>query len=269
MKTFNGSWNNPVNPNRNEIVFAHRNQDYGAYVIRRDYTGNLHSAFWIALILFSLPMALYYTNRTHAVTAPAIENIREVILMQEEFIPTKSEPLIPPSIPEPLKQSPAPPSEKFTTPLVTDDKDLRDDPPTQDKLNTVDAGTKTILQDSSNADVKSSLPDPDPNEGKLFTVVEEMPRFPGGEEARMDFMRKHMRYPAEARERNISGIVFINFIVSSDGQIRSIGLKNRIGGGCDEEALRVVQKMPEWNPGRQNGKAVSVEMVLPVRFKLR
>ena len=78
-----------------------------------------------------------------------------------------------------------------------------------------------------------------------------------------------MRYPAMARESNIQGRVYVSFIVEKDGSVSNIQLLRGIGGGCDEEAIRVVGAMPQWQPGRQNGRAVRVAYNLPIRFSLK
>ena len=104
---------------------------------------------------------------------------------------------------------------------------------------------------------------------KPFTVVEQMPEFPGGVQSMMEFIATNIRYPAMARELGISGNVFISFVVSRNGEIKNLKILRGIGGGCDEEALRVVQLMPKWIPGKQNGKAVPVQFNLPIKFILK
>ena len=77
-----------------------------------------------------------------------------------------------------------------------------------------------------------------------------------------------MKYPAIARENGIEGVVYVGFVVGKDGSIRDVQVKRGIAGGCNEEAIRVIKLMPNWNPGKQNGKAVSVAFTIPVKFKL-
>ncbi len=106
----------------------------------------------------------------------------------------------------------------------------------------------------------------DPNEP--LTIVEEMPEFPGGKEALFAYIGKELKYPVEAVENGIEGTVFIAFVVEPDGLITDVKLLRGIGGGCNEEATRVVKGMPKWVPGKQRGKAVRVRYNLPIRFKL-
>ena len=103
-------------------------------------------------------------------------------------------------------------------------------------------------------------------ETEVFTIVESMPEFPGGESALENFLKDNIFYPKAARENHIQGTVYITFVVEKDGSLSDIKVLRGIGGGCDEEALRVVKLMPKWIPGKQNGKAVKVQYTLAVRF---
>lgn len=105
---------------------------------------------------------------------------------------------------------------------------------------------------------------------EIFTVVEQPPTFPGGEEALAKYLSKSIRYPRAAQEKNTSGTIFIQYIINNDGTIgdvKTVGPKK--GNGLEEEAIRVVKDMPKWNPGKQNGRAVNVEFNLPIRFTLQ
>lgn len=104
-------------------------------------------------------------------------------------------------------------------------------------------------------------------EAEIFTVVESMPEYPGGPEEMMRFIAQNIKYPPIARESGIQGRVFVNFVVEPNGSVSNVKVLRGIGGGCDEEAIRVVQSMPKWTPGRQRGKAVRVSFNLPVDRK--
>ena len=106
-------------------------------------------------------------------------------------------------------------------------------------------------------------------EQEIFKIVEEMPSFPGGEQKLMEFVGKNIKYPQIARETGIQGRVFVNFVVEPDGSVSNVSVLRGIGGGCDEEAMRVVKNMPKWKPGKQRGKPVRVQYMLPVNFKLQ
>ena len=106
-------------------------------------------------------------------------------------------------------------------------------------------------------------------EQEIFQIVEEMPAFPGGEAKLMEYVAKNIKYPQIARETGIQGRVFVGFVVEPDGSVSNVKVLRGIGGGCDEEAMRVVKSMPKWKPGKQRGKAVRVSYMLPVNFKLQ
>jgi protein TonB len=106
-------------------------------------------------------------------------------------------------------------------------------------------------------------------EAEIFKVVEVMPEFPGGAAKMMEYIQKNMKYPMMARESDIQGRVFVNFVVEPDGSISNVAVIRGIGGGCDEEAVRVVESMPKWNPGKQRGTAVRCAFTVPIIFKLQ
>jgi protein TonB len=106
-------------------------------------------------------------------------------------------------------------------------------------------------------------------EAEIFTIVEEMPEFPGGTQKLADYLAKNIKYPQMARESGIQGRVFISFVVEPDGSVSNVNVMRSLGGGCDEEAVRVVKSMPKWKAGKQRGKPVRVSYILPVNFKLQ
>jgi len=109
-----------------------------------------------------------------------------------------------------------------------------------------------------------------PEEKKeIFTTAEEMPLYTGGEAERIKFLHDNIQYPQLAAEISVQGTVYIRFVVDSKGNITDAFVLRGIGGGCDEEALRVLKAMPQWHPGKQNGKAVRVLFTMPIMFKLQ
>lgn len=102
----------------------------------------------------------------------------------------------------------------------------------------------------------------------VFSYVEEMPEFPGGQSELMKFLQTNIQYPADARAAGAEGKVFVQFIVNEDGKISDITILRGIYPGCDSEVIRVISKMPAWKPGKQNGNRVKVYFKLPVTFKL-
>jgi periplasmic protein TonB len=103
---------------------------------------------------------------------------------------------------------------------------------------------------------------------EIFDVVENNPNPPGGMEGWNKYLRDNLKYPTQARRMGIEGTVYVAFVVNTDGSIQDVQVLRGIGGGCDEEAVRVVSTAPKWEPGKQRGKPVRVRMRLPIRFKL-
>ena len=113
--------------------------------------------------------------------------------------------------------------------------------------------------------VEGEMPMP---EIEIFISTEEMPEFPGGEQAMYDFLAKNISYPKTAKDSNIKGNVYVQFVVEKDGTITNPKVLRDVGGGCGDEALRVVRMMPKWKPGMHKGKAVRVQYTLPFHFRL-
>jgi len=103
----------------------------------------------------------------------------------------------------------------------------------------------------------------------VYQVVDVMPEYIGGIEAMYEYIGNNIAYPAKAKKEGIDGRVFISFIVEKDGQISDVEILRGIGGGCDEEAVRVIKNMPDWTPGQQRGEPVRVLFRMPIKFKLQ
>ena len=104
---------------------------------------------------------------------------------------------------------------------------------------------------------------------EIFTHVDEMPRFPGGEKEMMNFLSRNIKYPVEAQKQGVQGTVVLRFVVDKIGKVSDVSIMRSLSPETDEEAIRVVNAMPVWTPGKQNGEAVAVYYTLPVRFKLQ
>ncbi len=260
---FSFDWSSAINPERRDIVFENRNKEYGGFALRRDYQRRILYALLVTLITFSLaitaPLIISFLSKTDF--GKDIK-ITEGITLEEPPPIDKNTPPPPPIPPPPVQQT-----IKFTPPVVVKDELVDEPPPTQEEVKEVQVSIVTQEGDKNLIDLP---PDPiDPDAGKVFLVVEEMPSFPGGEEKLMEYLRSKIKYPTIARENGITGRVYVSFIVDKDGKIKDVKKLRGIGGGCDEEALRVVSTMPDWKPGRQNGRNVTVQYNLPVNFNLK
>ena len=176
--------------------------------------------------------------------------------MEEEIIQTEEEQ----QEPEPEPEQPEP---EVTTELEVVDNDAE----IENELGIVDAGDNANKEQEEVviADVSTET---EVVEEEIFVFVEEFPSYPGGDEALYAYLGKSIQYPELARENNITGTVVIKFVVEKDGSITKASIMREIGGGCGKEALRVVNAMPKWKPGKQSGKPVRTEFTLPVQFEL-
>ena len=175
----------------------------------------------------------------------------EIDFIEEEDIPiTRQEQPPPPPPPEPSQE----------LIIVDDDVELE-----EEFTIDVDADVFTEVQEFTPIVIEE---EEEVEEDVIFTVVEDQPQFPGGEEARQRFLEDNLRYPTMAREAGIQGTVFVTFVVETDGSVTDVRILRGIGGGCDEEAVRVVEMMPRWEPGRQRGQPVRVQFNMPIRFRL-
>jgi periplasmic protein TonB len=186
--------------------------------------------------------------------------------------------------PEKIKLDEPPPEKikstiQFTAPVIKNDDEVKDEQmmKNQDELNQskLDISTADVKGNSNDADAKD-LADLEVKKEvveevyeKPFTVVEQMPEFPGGDQNMYKFLHDNIRYPQMAKESGIAGTVYLTFVVNKNGQISDVKVLRGIGGGCDEEAMRVIRSMPAWIAGRQNGKSVPVQFNLPVKFTLQ
>lgn len=170
----------------------------------------------------------------------------------EEIIPITEQKVKPPP-PPPPKQ-------------VTQIKIVEDDVEVDDEIDIdVDIDDDAVIEEY----IPPEDDDEEVLESEIFTVVESMPEFPGGMGELMKYLGQNIKYPPLAKESGIQGRVFINFVVEPTGAISNVKVLRGIGGGCDEEAIRVVEAMPKWKPGKQRGKNVRVSYNLPVKFTLQ
>ena len=129
------------------------------------------------------------------------------------------------------------------------------------------ATTDTTVEDENNQELVAQ--EANEPQGEVFNEVDEMPEYPGGTEELYKYLGSNITYPEQAKNDGIQGRVFVTFVVECDGSITDAQVLRGIGGGCDEEALRVVNAMPKWTPGKKEGEVVRVQYNLPVIFKLQ
>jgi protein TonB len=198
----------------------------------------------LALVFFAFEYKSYdkveYTNLE-----------RTVDDTQEEIIPITEQKVKPPP--------PKPPPQVTIINVVEDDVEVEDDI----EIN-IDFDEDDAMVEFQFVEEEEEI-----EEQHIFLVVENMPEFPGGEAAMYKFIGNNMDYPRMAKESGISGRVFVTFVVERDGSVTDVQILRGIGGGCDEEAVRVIKMMPKWTPGKQRGKPVRVQYRMPIKFTLQ
>jgi periplasmic protein TonB len=260
-----------------DLVFERRNKAYGAYILRKAYGNNIRKASFAGVGVFFLVLFSPKIVSSLKGTNPNLDNTVVNIMTPP---PSKDIPkpiVVPP--PPPKKIPPPVATIIFVPPKVTNKEDIKDiDVP---KMDEIKVAVSTVAHDGPKGDlppiVEAAPPPPEPKEEKKeddtdvvvsIVAVQQQPEFKDGVSAMYQFLSKNMVYPSVARENGIEGTVYVSFVVGKDGAIRDAKFLRGIGGGCNEEALRVIKLMPNWNPGKQNGKAVSVTFTMPVKFKL-
>ncbi len=257
--------NSPYVESLEEMVFKNRNKAYGSYFLRKKYRKYLTISMIAGIIIFGVavayPLIDAYVNKAKYVKEKEkVVGVTMEDLKQEEAPP----PPPPPPPPEALVEK-----VKFTAPVVVEDTTIETGLMVMDDLN------KVVSTEVPTEEVEVEIKDEGPKvietpvQAEIFTVVEEQPGYPGGEEARISFLQQNIRYPEEAKELGIQGRVFVTFVVEVDGSITDVRVLRGIGGGCDEEAVRVVKAMPKWVPGKQRGVPVRVQFNLPIKFTLQ
>lgn len=258
-------------------IFRYRNQSYGAYVLRQQYSRRMLQGGLIAIGFAGvLCGASLLAEALPKDNAAAYNGTLDMIDM-----PPPDEPIAPPPPPPVTPPPPVAPSIAFIAPKAVEDNEVKVEvePPTQQELTTsnpgtvttkgdpggVDFGDEPILVEGPPAVVMNDDGDAKPKEPEIFIVVQQMPAFRGNLN---QYLAQEMRYPDIAKENGIEGTVVIRFIVNEKGEISNPIIVKDIGGGCGEEALRVVRTMPAWLPGANRGIPVKVQMNLPVKFKL-
>jgi protein TonB len=260
-------WNGETYATRNTVVFGGRNTGYGAYELRTNYNKRVMLIIG-GMIIFSI--ALFGLKKF--MDRPKTEEVAETLKVEQiDLTPPPPQEEQPPPPPPP----PPPPMVemvKFTPPVIKDDAVEEEPQKLQEEVKESNVGTKDQEGEKDLPVVPSE--DTGPGEAaapEIFTVVEEMPEFPGGAMEMMKYIQKNIQYPAMAREAGISGKCFLKFVVSGDGAISDVTILKGVAGcgDCDKEAMRVVKSMPKWKAGKQNGRSVSVFFNLPINFTIK
>jgi protein TonB len=243
------------------IVFEHRNQDYGAFTLRRYYHGRVIRAWIIsalAFVLISGGIFLYYYLAEPPSISPG-----ELMLTYEmmDYSNDIDLPVPPDSPPMSDLETVLPKPEMKTPPVVVNQREVQKPELDKPKVEITDSTAKI----GDNLSLKGQGEGSDT--GAIYVRVEKIPEFPGGNTTALNrYLREHIVYPSVAKTKKIGGTVHVSFIIEADGKVSKVKVTRSVEPSIDNEAIRVVKAMPLWSPGRQHGRAVRVNLTLPIRF---
>lgn len=248
-----------------EIVFENRNKSYGAYILRKLYNKQVNKALLLSVAILAAGLAYPLVSSYNSLNKGKHVWIQTgVDVMTTEQPPEDATP--PPPPPPPAAETEA--KVKFVAPEVVDDVVEDGGLPDMEGLNLTSVSPPIDLETEKPVEKEVVIIE-DPETVAPVISVEEMPSFPGGDAERQRFLAEEIKYPKEAEENGIQGMVYVQFVINSKGNITDVKILRGIGGGCDEEAIRVIKMMPQWKPGRQNGKTVRVLYNMAIGFKLQ
>ncbi|HLN54746.1 MAG TPA: energy transducer TonB [Bacteroidales bacterium] len=250
-------------PAFDEIVFESRNKEYGAYVLRKNYSRHVSFALIVAVTLAFLSIIIPYM-KMKSKGAGEGRTERQIASIVMTNIDQDVEQLR-------LPETPPPPADvvqqaKYVPPVIVDSVKPED----AFLLLTADEAEEAVKNEDVidiPVEVKPEIQEEE-TEPEPFVKVEEDPSFPGGETELLKFVYDHVQYPEVARENNIQGKVIVKFCVTSTGGVNQISILKSVDPEIDKEVTRVISILPPFKPGKQGGKPVPVWYILPVSFKL-
>jgi periplasmic protein TonB len=255
-----------IDPKKNsdfdDIVFTHRNKEYGAYLLRKKYSRNVTISTLVGIIIAGVAIIIPYLN------ARALDDRQRLAQRQVEI---KLENLEQPVEQIVLPPPPPPPSDvvqqqKYIPPVVVDTVKPEDNVQlmTADEAQTEVTNSEVIeIKQEVKEEVQEETAEPEP-----FLSVEEMPEPPGGIAGLFKYIADNTKYPEVAKDNNIQGKVYVRFCVTSKGTVEQVSILKSVDPELDAEALRVVKTFPTFKPGRQSGKPVPVWFTVFINFQL-
>ena len=273
-----------------DIIFEGKNKDFGAYELRKHSDGRHNRAMLFTIIglvivlvgSYFLGMYNDYRREQHELELQAqleqqlaqMEAEAPEETQEEEVIEAVQEPEAEEALPEEILNT-----IKDTEIAIAADNEVTEDITSKDEVqeSTAAAGASTFDHGTDNLEVVRTHKDeiiveekkPEPVKEEVFTAVEQMPQFPGGEAELLKYVATHIKYPTMAAENNIQGRVVVKFVVKKDGNVGDVVVLRGKDPDLDREAVRVVKTLPKFIPGKMNGQAVSVWYTLPINFKLQ
>lgn len=258
-----------------DLIFQGKNKAYGAFKMREESPKRHNWAMLIvtvvAVVGFSIPKLVEMATPEKKEVMTEVTTLSKLEEAEVKDEVKKVEPIAPP--PPALKSS-----IKFTAPVIKKDEEVRDEDEiksqeeiknTKVAISIADVKGNDELNGKDIADLKQVVEQAPVKEEKPYTVVEQMPQFPGGDGELLSFIAKNLRYPTISQENGVQGKVYLRFVVSKNGTVGDVNVIRSLDPYCDKEAIRVIKMLPKWIPGRQNGMNVPVYYTIPITFKLQ
>ena len=266
-----------------DLIFEGKNKEFGAYEMRKNSDARHNKAMIVVIIIMALAFILPFLVNTMLPKAEANidEEIEQAMVNIETDAAEEEEPeeelerieeQKPEVLPEEVLNT-----VKVTELAIVDDDQVKaeDEIKTQEELQQTETAFGQTDFDKGTDDLnvvrehKDEIVVEEKKEEKVFTAVEQMPQFPGGEAELMKYISNNIKYPTMAMENNIQGRVVVQFVVTSTGKIGEVKVVRSKDPDLDKEAVRVVKSLPNFIPGKMNGQAVNVWYTLPITFKLQ
>jgi protein TonB len=269
-----------------DLVFEGKNQQYGAFELRKTSDARHNKAMIVVVIIIAIAFLVpFLVNTVLPKAEERPDDLTEQAMVtldnatEEEEQPEDEQQRVEMEQPEALPEEVLNTVKVTELAIVEDDKvKAEDEIKTQDELKETttafgqsdfDKGTddrNVVREHKDEIIVEEKKP---VEENKVFTAVEQMPQFPGGEAELMKYIQKNLKYPPVAMENNIQGRVVVQFVVTKTGKIGEVKVVRGKDPDLDKEAVRVVKSLPDFIPGKMNGQSVNVWYTLPITFKLQ
>ena len=269
-----------------DLVFDGKNQEYGAYELRKASVSRHNKAMLVIVIVLVAVALLGFLANTvleKAEEGPGDQTEQALAEFVTEEAPEEEpeeelqrvEEQIPEALPEEILNT-----TKMTELAIVPDEQVTEEIKSQDEMKETDVAVGTTNFDQGTDDinvtrehineviVEEKKPEP-VDDNKVFEVVEQKPQFPGGDAALLKYISDNIRYPAAAQENGIQGRVVVRFVVTKSGKVGDVQVMRSKDPDLDREAVRVVKTLPAFVPGKMNGHSVNVWYTLPVTFKLQ
>ncbi|HAN77413.1 MAG TPA: hypothetical protein DCQ31_06390 [Bacteroidales bacterium] len=254
--------------NLDEIVFAGRNKEYGAYLLRKRYPRVMIISTLLSFVIAILFFAFILYESVNP-TEEAIFDEQNLVIFSPMNAQSMDK-LMPPPPKMPEKKPPLVKPDEIIKEIATNYEivDSVTEIVEENEIPTI-LITDTVVDELNNSAPSDNNSNNEYSTGSAFYIVDEMPEFPGGEPGLRAAIARNIRYPYEAYKNNRGGVVHVSFVVKYNGLVENVSVVHGNDSLLNKEAVRVIQELPAWKPGKQHGKAVSVWYSVPINFQFQ